>query len=162
MRKSGNRRHERPLRQGPPRLPGLAPPGPQRRQRADADGDVTVFIEWCETIDAVQTGLFKKLKVPTIPDGESSRETTLYIDRAEEIVDHLAKYEYATVEQVTWLILTETGMRMGAAHGLDVDDYSQTPRRRIWTSSTGRRRTLQSRMAAGASDRLQFLRKFVR
>jgi site-specific recombinase XerD len=82
-----------------------------------------VFIEWCETIDAVQTGLFKKLKVPTIPDGENSRETTLYVDLAEEIVGHLGKYEYVTVEHVTWLVLTETGMRMGAAHGLDVDDY---------------------------------------
>jgi len=82
-----------------------------------------VFIEWCETIDAVQHGLFKKIKSPVIPDGGNVRETTLTTDRANEILDYLEKYEYATVEHVTWLVLVETGMRMGAAHGLDVDDY---------------------------------------
>jgi site-specific recombinase XerD len=82
-----------------------------------------VFIEWCETIDAVQYGLFKKIKSPVIPDGGYVRETTLTTDRANENLDYLEKYEYTTVEHVTWLVLVETGMRMGGAHGLDVDDY---------------------------------------
>ena len=82
-----------------------------------------VFIEWCETIDAVQHGLFKKIKSPVIPDGGNVRETALTTDRANEILDYLETYEYATVEHVTWLVLVETGMRMGGAHGLDVDDY---------------------------------------
>ena len=82
-----------------------------------------VFIEWCETIDAVQYGLFKKIKSPVIPDGGYVRETTLTTDRANENLDYLEKYEYTTVEHVTWLVLAETGMRMGGAHGLDVDDY---------------------------------------
>lgn len=82
-----------------------------------------VFIEWCETIDAVQTGLFKKIKSPVVPDGGNVRDTTLTAKRANGILDHLTKFEYATVEHVTWLILAETGMRMGGAHGLDVGDY---------------------------------------
>jgi integrase len=82
-----------------------------------------VFIEWCETIDAVQYGLFKKIKSPVIPDDGYVRETTLTTDRANENLDYLEKYEYTTVEHVTWLVLVETGMRMGGAHGLDVDDY---------------------------------------
>lgn len=82
-----------------------------------------VFVEWCETIDAVQHGLFKKIKSPVIPDGGNVRETTLTMDRANEILDYLKTYEYATVEHVTWLVLVETGMRLGAAHGLDIDDY---------------------------------------
>lgn len=82
-----------------------------------------VFIEWCETIDAVQHGLFKKIKSPVIPDGGNVRETTLTTDRANKILDYLGTYEYATAEHVTWLILVETGMRMGGAHGLDIDDY---------------------------------------
>ena len=82
-----------------------------------------VFIEWCETIDAVQHRLFKKIRSPVIPDGGNVRETTITTDRANEILDYLEKYEYATVKHVTWLILVETGMRMGGAHGLDVDDY---------------------------------------
>lgn len=82
-----------------------------------------VFIEWCETIDAVQHGLFKKIKLPVIPDGGNVRETTLTTDRANEILDYLEIYEYATVKHVTWLVLVVTGMRMGGTHGLDVDDY---------------------------------------
>lgn len=82
-----------------------------------------VFIQWCESIDAVETGLFKKVNVPNVPETEKAKETTLHPDRAERINDHLGSFEYATVEHVTCLILTETGMRMGAAHALDIDDY---------------------------------------
>jgi integrase len=84
---------------------------------------VRVFVEWCETIDAVQPGLFKKIKPPVIPDGGNISETTLDATRADRILEYLQKFEYATVEHVTWLILVKTGMRMGAAHGLDVEDY---------------------------------------
>lgn len=84
-----------------------------------------VFIQWCETIDAVQSGLFKKVQSPSIPDGERARETVIHAGRAQQVLDYLEKYEYATAEHVTWLILTETGMRMGAARALDVDDYQR-------------------------------------
>lgn len=84
---------------------------------------VRVFIEWCETIDAVQPGLFKKIKSPVIPDGGNVRDTTLTAERASTVLDHLEKFEYATVEHVTWLIFAETGVRMGGAHSLDVGDY---------------------------------------
>ncbi|ELZ12526.1 integrase domain-containing protein SAM domain-containing protein [Halovivax asiaticus JCM 14624] len=82
-----------------------------------------VFLEWCETIDAVQPGLFKKVKSPVIPDGGNVDDTVIHTDEANEILDHLERYEYATVEHVVWVILAETGMRMGAAHALDVRDY---------------------------------------
>ena len=84
---------------------------------------VRVFVEWCETIDAVQPGLFKKIKPPVIPDGGNVSETTLDATRADRILEYLQKFEYATVEHVTWVILVKTGMRMGAAHGLDLEDY---------------------------------------
>lgn len=82
-----------------------------------------VFLEWCETIDAVQPGLFKKVKSPVIPDGGNVDDTVIHTDEANEILDYLERYEYATVEHVVWLILVETGLRLGAAHGLDVGDY---------------------------------------
>jgi len=82
-----------------------------------------VFIEWCETIDAVQTGLFRKVQSPSIPEDEGSRETVLHAPRAESILEYLAKYEYGSSEHVTWAILVETGIRMGALRALDVDDF---------------------------------------
>lgn len=84
---------------------------------------IRVFIEWCETIDGVQQDLFKKVKSPDIPDGENARETSLDEPRANAVLDYLETYEYASVEHVTWLILVETGLRMGGVHSLDVDDY---------------------------------------
>ncbi|MDZ7849427.1 MAG: site-specific integrase [Halodesulfurarchaeum sp.] len=83
-----------------------------------------VFIQWCESIDAVSQGLYHKVNVPTVPDGEKASDTTLHPERAEEILDYLDLFEYATVEHVIWLILSETGMRMGAAHSLDIEDYN--------------------------------------
>ncbi|QSX01008.1 tyrosine-type recombinase/integrase [Haloterrigena alkaliphila] len=82
-----------------------------------------VFVEWCETIDAVPSGLFKKIKSPSIPDEEAARETTLHVSDAKEIVEYLRRFEYASIEHVAWVLLTETGMRMGAARTLDVGDY---------------------------------------
>ncbi|MFC7213710.1 tyrosine-type recombinase/integrase [Saliphagus sp. GCM10025334] len=82
-----------------------------------------VFVEWCETINAVESGLFKKVKSPAIPDGENARETVIHADRARTILEHLGKYEYASTEHAVWLVLFETGMRMGAARALDVVDY---------------------------------------
>jgi len=82
-----------------------------------------VFIGWCETIDAVPSGLSHKVESPIPSDDENARETVLHLDRAEEILAHLAKYEYASTEHVVWLVLCETGMRMGAARALDVGDY---------------------------------------
>lgn len=84
---------------------------------------IRVFLEWCESIDAVQQGLFKKVKSPDIPDGENARSTSLDEEHADAILEYLETYEYASVEHVTWLILVETGIRMGGAHSLDIDDY---------------------------------------
>ncbi|ADB62888.1 hypothetical protein Htur_4048 (plasmid) [Haloterrigena turkmenica DSM 5511] len=68
------------------------------------------FVEWCESINAVQPGLFKKIKSPTIPDEKVARETTLHVSRGKEIVTHLDRFEYAWVEHVGWLLLTETSV----------------------------------------------------
>jgi integrase len=95
---------------------------------------IRVFIGWCESIDAVQSGLRQKVKSPAIPDGGNARETALFADRARTILDHLGTYEYATVQHVCWLVFVETGMRMGAARALDVEDYrpdADTPHLRI-------------------------------
>ncbi|MXR19229.1 tyrosine-type recombinase/integrase [Halobacterium bonnevillei] len=82
-----------------------------------------VFIQWCETIDAVESGLFKNVDSPSLDDGENARDTVLHAERAREILDYLERYEYATTEHVAWVVLTETGMRLGAARALDVRDY---------------------------------------
>lgn len=100
-----------------------------RRQDLNAVSEKTqmdtlrVFVEWCETIDAVESGLFLKVDSPSLDDDENARETVLHAARAQEIMAHLEQYEYATTEHACWVVLTETGMRLGAARALDVGDY---------------------------------------
>ncbi|WP_256309334.1 tyrosine-type recombinase/integrase [Halobellus litoreus] len=89
-----------------------------------------VFIEWCETIDAVESGLYRKVDSPNLDNGENARDTVLSADRAQEVLAYLERYEYATTEHVCWVILTETGVRLGGARALDVEDYqtdTETP-----------------------------------
>jgi len=82
-----------------------------------------VFIRWCETIDAVESGLYRKVDSPDLDNGENARDTVLGPHRAQKILTYLERYEYATTEHVCWVILTETGVRLGAARALDVKDY---------------------------------------
>jgi len=89
-----------------------------------------VFIEWCETIDAVESGLYRKVDSPNLDNGENARDTVLNAERAQEVLAYLKRYEYATTEHVCWVILTETGVRLGGARALDVEDYradAETP-----------------------------------
>jgi integrase len=111
-----------------------------------------VFIEWCGTIDAVQHGPFKKIKSPAIPDGGNVRETALTTNRATEILDYLRTYEYATVEHVTWLLLVETGMRMGVLTGSTSRTTGARRSTPTCNSSTDRTPTPRSKTDTGASD----------
>lgn len=82
-----------------------------------------VFLRWCERIDAVQPGLWKCAKPPNVPDEKKASDRALHREEAQPILDHLAKYEYASIEHVAWLLLVETGVRLGALRALDVEDY---------------------------------------
>jgi integrase len=44
-------------------------------------------------------------------------------DRAEEILEFLSKYEYASRPHVVITLMWHTMMRTGAVHSLDVDNY---------------------------------------
>jgi integrase len=81
-----------------------------------------VFIRWCENIGAVTPNLYEKVDSPDLEAGENARETVLHAKRAREILTYLEQYEYATVDHVCWLILAETGMRLGGARSLDIRD----------------------------------------
>lgn len=82
-----------------------------------------VFLKFCENIDVVEQGLFNKVVVPSLRDGEEQRDTILKADRAQQILKWLETYEYASFDHVLVLLLWRTGMRIGAAHSLDLNDY---------------------------------------
>lgn len=83
---------------------------------------IRVFIRWCATIEAVPENLASKVVVPTVSAEEEQWETMIESDHANEILARLTKFDYASREHVVFALLWETGMRMGAAHGLDLKD----------------------------------------
>jgi site-specific recombinase XerD len=84
-----------------------------------------VFLKFCESIEIVENGLYDKLVIPTLSDGEDQRESVLSPDMAEDALEYLRQYEYASFDHVLLLLLWRTGMRVGAAQSLDVDDYDR-------------------------------------
>ncbi|WP_135366310.1 tyrosine-type recombinase/integrase [Halosimplex halophilum] len=82
-----------------------------------------VFLRWCERMNAVKPGLPDRVEIPLLKKSEEAREDAIVKDRAERIIEHLEKYEYASRAHVTWLILWSTGIRTGSLHGTDVEDY---------------------------------------
>ena len=83
---------------------------------------VRVFIRWCSSIEAVPDTLADKVLVPSVSGDEEQRETMIEAERAEKILAYLTKFQYASQEHVLFALLWETGMRMGAAHGIDLKD----------------------------------------
>ncbi|WP_372911143.1 tyrosine-type recombinase/integrase [Salinigranum sp.] len=96
----------------------LAPPS----EKSQMD-TLRVFIRWCGTIDAVPTDLWSKVVSPSLADGENSRDVMLDSEVADEILDYLSTYEYASERHVTFLLIWHALLRRGAIHALDVGDY---------------------------------------
>jgi len=83
-----------------------------------------VYLEWCGTIEAVDPDLYNKVLVPQVDGEEEQRDVMLDTDHAEEILQRLSKYYYASREHVLFAVLWETGMRIGAVRSLDLCDVN--------------------------------------
>ncbi|WP_424015065.1 tyrosine-type recombinase/integrase [Halorubrum xinjiangense] len=81
-----------------------------------------VFIRWCEGV-FVRQDLSDLVRSPDLDAEANVRDEMIEVDRAKEILQHLKKYEYASLGHVTLHLLWHTGVRIGALHALDVDDY---------------------------------------
>ena len=80
------------------------------------------FLKFLQTIDAVPENLHEDVTLPALKDGEGVRDVMLEADRAQEILSHLRRFEYASARHVVFSLLWNTGMRTGALHSLDVKD----------------------------------------
>ncbi len=83
-----------------------------------------VFIRWLESIDGVPEDLHVKVRSPNLTGGDNIRDVMLDDERAEEILDYLRRYEYASRPHVVLALMWHTMMRVGAIHALDVEDYN--------------------------------------
>lgn len=85
-----------------------------------------VFLKFCESIEIVDDGLYDKLVIPTLDDGEDQRDSILSADHAESALEYLSTYEYASFDHTLILLLWRTGVRVGGVRSLDVDDYDRS------------------------------------
>ncbi|WP_430639363.1 tyrosine-type recombinase/integrase [Haloferax volcanii] len=83
-----------------------------------------VFVRWLESVDGVEQDLSEKVLSPSITPEQNTRHEILESERADQVLAHLEKYEYATIDHVTVALMWHTMMRIGGVHALDVDDYS--------------------------------------
>jgi len=81
-----------------------------------------VFNRWCESIDAVPNGLSEKILSPDLDKHENEREDMLDPEVGNDILEHLEKYEYATREHITHLLIWRCLLRRGGIRTLDRDD----------------------------------------
>lgn len=96
----------------------LAPPS----EKSQMD-TLRVFIRWCGTVDAVPVDLWSKVVSPSLAKGEHARDVMLDTEVADEILEYLATYEYASARHVTMLLIWHALLRRGAVRALDVTDY---------------------------------------
>lgn len=112
---------------------------------------VRQFIRYCGQVDAVPCNLYTKVRVPTVRDGEDARSNTVDADQAQAVIRWLSDYKYASLEHVTWLILADTGARIGTIRALDIDDYCPVRNLRMHAFVTGPKPGLNSRTAVTVS-----------
>jgi site-specific recombinase XerD len=84
-----------------------------------------IFIRWCESIDAVTKDLHETVTaiMPTLTKTDAQSELILDTEEAIELLEYQRKFEYASRSHVIMEICWHTGVRLGALHGLDLDDY---------------------------------------
>lgn len=61
-----------------------------------------VFLQWAGSIEAVPETLYTKLMIPRVRRSERSSEQILDADEAQEILEYLARYQYASIEHGYW------------------------------------------------------------
>ncbi|WP_128226066.1 site-specific integrase [Halobacteriaceae archaeon SHR40] len=83
---------------------------------------IRVFLKWAGSMEAVPENLYTKVMVPRVERDKRKRDVMLEAEDAKEILQFLSTYEYASVDHVLLALLWETGMRIGAAISIDLED----------------------------------------
>jgi site-specific recombinase XerD len=82
-----------------------------------------VYLRYCERLDYCDDGLVESVIIPNVSKEEESRDIHISHRRAQQIIDHLQKYEYASLNHVVFHLAYHTGLRRGALYGLDLEDW---------------------------------------
>lgn len=83
---------------------------------------LSVFIRWCESIDAVSPNLHEKILAPSLSKQEGVRDEMLDEEVAESILDYQNTYNYASFDHVQMILIWRCLLRTGGIRAIDIDD----------------------------------------
>lgn len=82
-----------------------------------------VFLKWAEQIEAVKLGMFEYVQPPKIRGDDDVREIFIEPEFMFDILAWYDRFDYASLEHTLINLLWVTGMRIGAARAIDIEDY---------------------------------------
>lgn len=82
-----------------------------------------VYLRYLERIEVCDEGLADKVIIPQVSNDEEARDVHLTHARAQQIIDYLTTYHWASVKHVIFHLLYHTGLRQGSVYALDVCDW---------------------------------------
>lgn len=84
-----------------------------------------IWLEYAADIEAVDEMLPYKVTVPKLKEHETTDDTKLETEAAQQLVDHFrdARVTYASEEHVAFEIAWFVGARLGGIRALDLEDY---------------------------------------
>jgi len=83
-----------------------------------------VFLRFCERIEAVPQGVHEKVESPSITGTGDQSSAMIDLEAVNQILSYLDTWEYASLRHVVFYLLWHTGMRIGSARALDLEDYN--------------------------------------
>lgn len=80
-----------------------------------------VFLRFCRDVEAVDEDLPEKVRSP---EGGQQRSAEIRADRAKSILEHLDRYQYASLDHTLFHVLWYCLLRVGGAHSIDTTDIN--------------------------------------
>jgi site-specific recombinase XerD len=94
----------------------------QRNTLNNQWGTIKQFLQYCYELNAVTEDVILAVDVPDLSKDDRVNTEKLIADRAQDILENLERFRYASREHVLFLLLWRTTMRIGAIYSLDLDD----------------------------------------
>lgn len=77
------------------------------------------LLQWCVSVNAAERDVVEQIEIERVND---VRTTMVEPEEAEAILNRLERFQYASKNHVTFLLLWTVGCRLGAIRALDVSD----------------------------------------
>lgn len=85
-------------------------------------GAIRLYLKFCVDVEAVPVSLPAKVSVPQLSKSQRVNEEKLSTERAETILENLARYQYASIDHALLTLAWHTGARLGGLRSLDIRD----------------------------------------